>query len=406
VRLRPFLALLLPIALFACSAPPAPLPKPVPPGPKVVGYFTDWGVYGRDFQVKDLDKTGAAKKLTHLVYAFGKVTGGRCAAGDAWADFQKPMPAAKSVDGVADRSSDPLRGNFGQLRKLKAEHPGLEVIWSFGGWSGSAGFPEAAGDPVAFAASCHELLTDDRWSGLFDGIDVDWEYPNACGLTCDTSGKDALAGMLGALRVSFGSAALITAAVPADPGKLGKADYVAAARQANWLSAMTYDYFGAGPDDDSRDQQHTEPHSPLTTFPGIPKTSANATATVEDLLKLGVPASKVLLGIGFYGRGWTGVTSPAPGGKASGPAAGRFEKGLEDYDVLVERCPPTGTIGGTAYAFCGSQWWSYDTPETIKTKMAYARSRSLGGAFAWELAGDTTRADLLNAVVTGLAAPS
>ena len=73
--------------------------------------------------------------------------------------------------------------------------------------------------------------------------------------------------------------------------------------------------------------------------------------------------------------------------------------------MLAARCPPTGMVGGTAYAHCGDQWWGYDTPETIKTKMAYARSRSLAGAFAWELSGDTRNADLLTAMANGLASP-
>ena len=37
-------------------------------------------------------------------------------------------------------------------------------------------------------------------------------------------------------------------------------------------------------------------------------------------------------------------------------------------------------------------------PETIKTKMAYARSKALGGAFAWELSGDTADGVLLKAM--------
>jgi chitinase len=61
-------------------------------------------------------------------------------------------------------------------------------------------------------------------------------------------------------------------------------------------------------------------------------------------------------------------------------------------------------VGGTAVAHCGDQWWSFDTPATIKTKMAYARSKDLGGAFAWELSGDTPHADLLTALATGLSA--
>ena len=402
VRLVLIIVILLGLAGCGGSGEPSPRPSAAPPG-KVVGYLAGWALYARDFQVRNLDTSGAAGRLTHLVYAFGKITDGRCAPADAWADYQKPITGADSVDGAADGPDDALRGNFGQLRKLKEKHPGLRVIWSFGGWTGSAGFTDAARDPAAFAASCHALVTDRRWAGVFDGIDVDWEYPNACGLSCDRSGPDALPRMLAALRTAFGPQALITAAVPGDVSKLTATDYRAAAGSANWLSAMTYDYFGAG-GDDARKTPRTAPHSPLNAYPGIPREAATTTATVDKLLELGVPPAQVLLGVGFYGRGWAGVTAAGPGGTASGPAAGRYEKGLEDYKVLAERCPPTGRVADTAYALCGSQWWSYDTPETIRAKMAYARGKALGGAFAWELSGDTAKADLLTAVSEGLGA--
>ncbi|MDI6100468.1 glycosyl hydrolase family 18 protein [Actinoplanes sp. NEAU-A12] len=285
------------------------------------------------------------------------------------------------MDGVAA-----VEGNFGQLRRLKARHPELRLLWSFGGWSGSAGFTEAARDPAGFAASCRALLDDPRWAGLFDGIDVDWEYPNACGLTCDASGPGALTALLGALRAALGPDALITAAVPGDVTRLRAGDYAGAARHADWLGAMTYDYFGTG-------GSTTAPHSPLSAYPGIPRETANTGATVTALLDMGVPASKLLLGVGFYGRGWTGVTGSAPGATADGAPPKR-----EDYRLLADRCPPTGTVGGTAYARCGSQWWSYDTPETVAAKVAYARDRGLGGLFAWELSGDTADAALLTAL--------
>jgi chitinase len=416
VHLRAGLAALLLLSVAACSAPkPTPTPRPTrttvkKPPPRVVGYFTDWGIYARDYQVKDVETSGSAAELTDLVYAFGQVKGGACAPADAWADYQKPMSAADSVDGVADDPKAVLKGDFGQLRKLKSRHPDLRLIWSFGGWNDSEGFTDAAKDPAAFASSCRALLQDPRWKGLFDGVDIDWEYPNACGMTCDRSGPAALGRVLAALRTALGPQALVTAAVPADVGKLKRTDYAAAARSANWLSAMTYDYFGTSSDDggggDSADLHRTEPHSPLTAYPGIPKPRANASSTIDKLVGLGVPASKLLLGIGFYGRGWNGVQGSGVGATASGPASGKYEAGLEEYELLVKRCPPTGTVGGTAIAHCGSQWWSYDTPETIKTKMTYARNKALGGAFAWELSGDTATGVLLKAVASGLAPES
>ena len=66
------------------------------------------------------------------------------------------------------------------------------------------------------------------------------------------------------------------------------------------------------------------------------------------------------------------------------------------------RCPANGTVAGTAYAFCGGQWWSYDTPSTIAGKMTYTRNQSLGGAFFWELSGDTTNGELITAIRNGL----
>ena len=372
--------------------------KPVPAaaGSKVVGYFTDWGTYDREYYVKNIETSGSAARLTHVNYAFGNVTGGKCAMGDADAATGRAYAAAESVDGVADTASQPLRGNFNQLRELKKKHPKLKVLWSFGGWTWSSGFGEAAQNPAAFAKSCYDLVENSRWADVFDGIDIDWEYPNACGNTCDTSGRAAFKNVMSALRAKFGSGNLVTAAITADAtagGKIDAADYAGAAQYVDWYNPMTYDYFGAwaatGP---------TAPHSALNSYSGIPQAGYYTSATIAKLKGLGIPASKLLLGIGFYGRGWTGVTRSAPGGTATGPAAGTYEAGFEDYKVLRTKCPATGTVGGTAYAKCGSDWWSYDTPATIGTKMAYKDQQGLGGTFFWELSGDTSNGELIRAI--------
>ncbi|CAM5562353.1 cellulose binding domain-containing protein [Streptomyces californicus] len=87
-----------------------------------------------------------------------------------------------------------------------------------------------------------------------------------------------------------------------------------------------------------------------------------------------------------------------PAAPATGPAPGTYEAGIEDYKVLKNSCPATGTIAGTAYAHCGNNWWSYDTPATVGTKMAWAKSQGLGGAFFWEFNGDTTNGELVTAI--------
>ncbi|MYS92706.1 MULTISPECIES: glycoside hydrolase family 18 protein [Streptomyces] len=365
-------------------------------GSKVIGYFTEWGTYDRKYYVKNIETSGSAARLTHINYAFGNVTGGKCTMGDAYAATDRAYTAAESVDGEADTWDQPLRGTFNQLRQLKQKHPNLKVLWSFGGWTWSGGFGEAAKNPAAFAQSCYDLVENSKWADVFDGVDIDWEYPNACGATCDTSGKAAFRNLMQALRAKFGSKNLVTAAITADAtpgGKIDAADYAGAAQYVDWYNPMTYDYFGAwdavGP---------TAPHSPLTSYSGIPKADNHASATIAKLKGLGIPASKLLLGIGFYGRGWTGVTRSAPGGTATGPAAGTYEQGIDDYKVLRTKCPATGTVAGTAYAKCGNNWWSYDTPATIATKMNYKNQQGLGGTFFWELSGDTANGELIKAI--------
>ncbi|MFD5200739.1 glycosyl hydrolase family 18 protein [Streptomyces sp. NPDC058375] len=372
-----------------------------PGGDKInLGYFTNWGVYGRNYHVKNLVTSGTAAKITHINYAFGNVQNGKCTIGDSYADYDKAYTADQSVDGVADTWDQPLRGNFNQLRKLKAKYPHIKVLWSFGGWTWSGGFGQAVQNPAAFAQSCYDLVEDPRWADVFDGIDLDWEYPNACGLTCDTSGPAAIKTMADAMRAKFGPNNLVTAAITADGssgGKIDAADYGGAAQSFDWYNVMTYDFFGAwaakGP---------TAPHSPLTSYAGIPQQGFTSADAIAKLKAKGVPAKKLLLGIGFYGRGWTGVTQSAPGGTATGAAPGTYEAGIEDYKVLKSSCPATGTIAGTAYAHCGTNWWSYDTPATIGSKMTWAKNQGLGGAFSWEFSGDTTNGELVTAIANGL----
>ncbi|MEU6229670.1 glycoside hydrolase family 18 chitinase [Streptomyces sp. NPDC047042] len=373
-----------------------------PTGNKVkLGYFTEWGVYGRNYHVKNLVTSGSASKITHINYAFGNVKDGKCVVDDTYAAYDKAYTADQSVSGVADTWDQPLRGNFNQLRQLKAKYPNIKVLYSFGGWTYSGGFTQAAANPAAFAASCKSVVEDPRWADVFDGIDIDWEYPNACGLTCDASGAAAFKNLMSALRTTFGANYLVTAAITADGssgGKIDAADYGGASAYADWYNVMTYDYFGAFDADGP-----TAPHSPLTSYAGIPAAGFNSADAIAKLKAKGVPASKLLLGIGFYGRGWTGVTQSAPGGAASGAAPGTYEAGIEDYKILKSSCPATGTIAGTAYAYCGNNWWSYDTPATIAGKMSWAKNQSLGGAFFWEFSGDTSNGELVNAISGGLA---
>jgi chitinase len=201
--------------------------------------------------------------------------------GDSYAATERTYTAAESVDGVADTWDQPLRGTFHQLRELKKKHPGLKVLWSFGGWTWSTGFGEAARNPAAFAQSCYDLVENSKWADVFDGIDIDWEYPNACGATCDTSGRESFKNLMAAVRAKFGSGNQVTAAITADAtsgGKTDAANYAGAAQYVDWYNPMTYDFSGAwdatGP---------TAAHSALNSYSGIPKAGFHTSATIAKL---------------------------------------------------------------------------------------------------------------------------
>eukprot|EP00659_Diplonema_papillatum_P009302 gene9302-14412_t len=383
------------------TTPSTETPPSTPPtsgDSMLIGYFVEWGIYGRNYHIKNIADSGSAKRLTHIVYSFGNVLNAACTIGDTYAAYDKAYSAADSVDGVADTwDTGALRGNFGQLRRLKKLYPNIKVVWSFGGWTWSGGFGAATAQATSFADSCYKLVYDSRWSDVFDGIDIDWEYPNDCGLSCDTSGFSGYKTLMKALRDRFGKDKLVVAAIGAGESKLKAADYGGAAQYVDFYNVMTYDYFGGfsptGP---------TAPHSPLNDYDGIPTAGFYSDKAVQVMKDLKIPASKINLGIGFYGRGWTGVTQSAPGGSATKAATGTYEAGIEDYKVLKTSCPATGTIGGTAYAYCNGNWWGYDTPSTIAGKMTYAKQQGLGGAFFWELSGDTTTGELINAIGNGL----
>ncbi|WP_317852725.1 glycosyl hydrolase family 18 protein [Xanthomonas sp. CFBP 8443] len=402
-------------------------------GKRVIGYFVQWGIYGRNYQVADIEKSGSANYMTHINYAFGNVRNNRCevgvvqpsdpntgAGGDAFADYTKAFAAAQSVDGVADTWDQPLRGNWNQLKKLKAKHPGLKVLISLGGWTWSRGFASAARpeNRQAFVASCIDAyirgnlpVTDGAGgaaaaAGVFDGIDIDWEYPNACGLSCGSAeDRQNFTALLAEFRRQLNevrSGLLLTVAVGAGVDKIRATDPAQYHPSLDYINVMTYDFHGAF-------EPTTNHHSALFDSPADPSTGDqryyNSNDAMQAFLDAGVPAAKLNLGIGFYGRGWSNVPNVNNGLYQSGsPAPGTYEAGIEDYKVLKNAAGTshTDSAAGAHWKYNGSTFWSYDTPGVITQKMGYVKAQGLGGAFFWEFSGDAPQAELVKAVSNGL----
>jgi chitinase len=227
-------------------------------GRVVSAYFADWDVYGRGYNVKDIP----ADKINVIQYAFAaptfdKATGAvGCSILDPWADYQRPIDASLSVDGVGDVAGQPLFGNFNQILKLKKAHPGLKVEISLGGWTKSTWFADVAATAQRrqdFVKSCVDTFVNGNIPGLapgaargvFDGIDIDWEYPTQlAGGNVDygPADKHNATLLMQEFRRQLGPDHLLTAALPAT-AKAGQYwELPAAVAPMSWVNVMTYDY--------------------------------------------------------------------------------------------------------------------------------------------------------------------
>jgi chitinase len=403
---------------------------------EVVGYFIQWGIYGRGYFVKDVATSGSADKLTTINYAFINVApasdadpGVVCKLGDEWADYQRPVSAAESVDGQEVTWPRPILGNFQQLQALKTLYPNVKVLASLGGWTWSKYFSDAALTRTSrerFVASCIDLLIKGNipspgWGGMggpgaaagvFDGIDLDWEWPGSegnAGNIIRAEDKRNFTRLVREFRRQLDdyseetdSDYLLTAFLPAAPAKIDAGFEVDEIFDSlDFGTVQGYDLHGAW-------EPTTNHQSNLFTSrrdPASPRFSVDA--TVDAYLRRGAPRRDLVAGVPFYSRGWTGVDSAGDGlyQPATGPAPGVWEAGVNDYEVVKGLSGFTrfwDKRAGAAWLFDGTTFWTLDDPAVMTQKAQYVRHNRLGGLMFWELSGDTPDGELIGAIAAGL----
>lgn len=431
-RISAHLRWALPIGFFACTFLTAALPgvAQVRNDPDhdrsyhhLGAYFEEWSIYGANYNLADTQNSGAADKLTHLLYAFANVTtDGQCQIADTWADYLDPyLPSV--INGQTNNG--PLHGNFYNLMQLKQLHPQLKVLISLGGASSlnTQGFQVSASTAAlrqSLAASCINMFINGNVAqgvtapGLFDGIDLDWEFPTAADKTNFTALVQEFRSQLDALGKQNKSQYLLTIAAPAGIQNFSNIELAKVAQQLDFLNMETYDYHGTW-------ETSTNHAAPLFDSPYDPDRSENfyIEYTIRKYLEAGVPGHKMLLGIPFYGRGWAGVPSAHNGlyQTSTGPAPSPQGDSLQTPGVATYRS--LSALSGYSLNFDffsladwlysptdnSGTFWTYDNPQTIQIKMTYVKQRvpgGLGGGFLWALKDDDANATLVKTMADSL----
>lgn len=403
------------------------------------GYFEEWGIPYTNFNISNLEKAGIAGRLNYLIYAFGNVTSGadpKCTIADPVAAYQNE--SVPSVNGKPYATS--LRGNFGGIQQLKELHPRLKVLISLGGQLGSsAGWETAsrtAEGRAVLVSSCVDLFVKGNIApgiqapGLFDGFNIDWEFPGGADKQNFTALLAEFRAQLRALSKSTGKRYILSFDSPASPQKYANIDLKAAAEQVDFLTIDGYDYAG------DSDRQTNE-QSPLYEGVGNPlrDQASSIDETVTAYLNAGVPPEKYTMGFPLYAVGWTGVANanhglyekvgapspvlladgsgPCPNPDKAAPAPGcdtLLTPGYLTYATIEKLIGRFGyeewydavRVEATLYNPATGTFYSYDDPKSVAAKTAYIRRRHLGGAYVWALNQDDAEGSLTKTIADGL----
>lgn len=398
-----------------------------PGGGKILGgYFEEWSIYYAGYNIANLQQNGVADKLTHLMYAFANVTttpAAGCAIADSWADYQTPY--LPSVSGVP--YAGPMYGNFAAIQQLKQLHPQLKVLMSIGGASAAntAAFQTAASTSAgrqALASSCINMFVQGNIApgitspGLFDGFNIDWEFPTAADTQNFTALLAEFRSQLDALGKTTGKHYVMSFDGPAGAQNYVNIDLKNAASQVDFITIDGYNYAG------SWDAQ-TNHASPLFDDKQDPAygQGLDIDDTVNAYLKAGVPAKKYTMGLPLYGAGWTGVPNVNHGlyQNSSGPSPVLLANataectdlsgatpgcdllltpGLATYATLANATAngykttyDAQRIAVSLYDPATETFYTYDDPTTALLKMLYIDLKvpgGLGGAYVWAVKDD------------------
>ncbi|MCF8365075.1 MAG: T9SS type A sorting domain-containing protein [Bacteroidales bacterium] len=351
---------------------------------EIVGYYPNWQWYDRAQLVNP--EVIQYEKYTVINYAFFRpMADGSLQSTDSWADenlLLGPMIWWPVQTHDSSRSLPYL-----------CREEGVKLLPSIGGWNDSYNFPGIAADPLKrlnFINSC--LLLIDTYH--FDGVDLDWEYPGFAPNGGTPQDRENFTLLLQELRYALnvlenqtGNEYLLTSCFAADRAKMENIDWESILPLVDMINLMTYDFHGSW---DQESNHHTPLYSPAI---GEPEWCFDGAFTILTQ-EFGVPAEKINMGIGFYGKALANCTQLY--GSHTGYDGATFweDEGqplyyniLKKMDMFTQfwdeqvRCPYL--LGNSINTFV-----TYDNPLSVACKAQYVMDNNAKGIIIWEITGD------------------
>ncbi len=310
-------------------------------------------------------------RLSHINYAFVDIKDNR-----AW---------------LHNEATDTI--NLRKLSELKKINPALKILISIGGWSWSKNFSDAVltdSSTQNFASSAVSIVSKYN----LDGIDIDWEYPGMIGDSniYRPEDKQHYTLLFKDLRQGLDSLGRITrmkyyvtTAVGGSQAYIDHTEMEKVQQYTDYINVMSYDYAGGS---DPISGHHTN----LYTSSGDTN-QYSAHRSIQAFIAAGVPPSKIVIGIAFYGKGWQMESADNNGlyRKALKSARGGGFTYLKDS--LVNKNGYTQYWDARAkapYLFNSDKkiFISYDDERSVKEKCKYVKRHHLAGAMFWEYFSD------------------